>query len=133
MEEEKNYNKPSYNLLAFFSLSIFLIVIFLNVSSFPGFTKRFNISDKRVIKDFTITQLPAVSGQPVKWVKTVSLNNITKTEHLLAVPKGASQIKISLSSDKLGIPSTKSDFDRSELVKISLENSQSGASQAIAK
>lgn len=112
---------------------VLLAIIFLCGYKASNFIKFYSFSTKPISSSFAVTQLPTVPGQPIHWVKTLSVSNVTKAEHLLAIPKGASQIKISTTSVRqLSLAPTKI-LSKTELVKLALANSQSEASQALAK
>jgi len=86
-----------------FSVIIFFFAVFhVSNIAISFFDSTFGIEDEdalsaqsgAIIKNFTITQLPAVPGQPIKWVKTIKASTLNKGEYLLELPKTADRIKV---------------------------------------
>ena len=121
------------NFLVVLGLILLLFIAALCGYKSANFIKFYNFSTEPVISNFTVKQLPTIPGESIHWVKTVNLNRVNSSEHLLAIPKGASQVKISTSSSKSLSTKSVQTLDKQELSKLALQNSQSEASQALAK
>ncbi|MGB8815959.1 MAG: FISUMP domain-containing protein, partial [Minisyncoccia bacterium] len=118
-------------LLTAFIFGVYRLSDFFNLS---------NLTNKSVIKNFTVRQLPSRPGEPIKWVKTISINQVNSLEHLLAVPSVANNIKISNTSLSVILTKTRntkdnslSNIDRKKLSELSTKASQSEASLALAE
>ncbi|HLD51658.1 MAG TPA: LamG-like jellyroll fold domain-containing protein, partial [Sediminibacterium sp.] len=81
---------------------VLFFVVFFYVSNFATSFFDLNleamskqeIQEDSIIKNFTITQLPAIPSQPIKWIKTIKADALNKGEYLLELPKTADHIKI---------------------------------------
>ena len=117
-----------------FILSIVLLLIF--VLSVVFMLPNNSSSTDNIVKNFSLTQLPSTPGQSIKWIKTIKVSEINNNQHLLEIPKVASNVKLSTSTINK-VSSTKSSTittaDRKKLSKIAAERSQSTSSLALAE
>lgn len=132
-------NKKIY--FIFFGIVLFFVTIFC-VNKTVSYFNSDNFSNKSVISESTTTQLRAIAGYPVRWVKSVALSSINDSANLFVIPKVATVLKISTNENtninnakniKQSTNTPNSEVSRSELFKLSLLNSQSKSSQALAK
>ena len=132
MTSLQKINLKKYLFVVCFVVLIF--IIFLCGYKTANFFKFYSFSTKPIISSFSVTQLPSVPGQPIHWVKTISISSVNTTGHLLALPKNAQNIKISTSSINKVI-STKSNqlVSKQGLIKLSEQISQSEASEVLAR
>jgi len=106
---------------------VLIIIMFSCGYKAANFFKFYNFVTKPVISNTSVTQLPSVPGQSIKWVKSVKLSSITQKGHFLTIPKNSINIKISTSTPDQKIEGPVKNIDRQELVKQAKENSQSEA------
>ncbi|MFA5934346.1 MAG: LamG-like jellyroll fold domain-containing protein [Candidatus Paceibacterota bacterium] len=92
--------------------------------------------NKSIVSNFSIKQLPSLGGEPIRWIKTVSVSDINRLQHLVEIPSIANDIKIStstVSNNKIQTSSKLTNEDRIKLSKLSNERSKSEASLALAE
>ena len=139
MDKKEFFKSLSFKkVLMVFGFVIFLIAIIFGIYKLSNFLNLYNLTKKPVIKSYTVNQLPSVPGETIKWVKTISINQINNSEHLLAIPSTASNIKIATTTqnkiEEQKTPSSKlTNADRKKLSELSLQASKSKASFALAK
>ena len=121
-------NKKTLKYFALFILvlSVITIRIVFVSSSVNDSTQKFTIQKYNTI------QSQAVVGKPIKWVKEVSVSEIKKGNHILAVPAIAKDIKIVSSVNNLPA-SNLEQINRQELSDNSVLISKSKQSVSLAK
>jgi parallel beta-helix repeat protein/surface protein len=140
MNHRRNNSLLRNKSLTIFSAIFFLFLAVFVTHQFTVFstTQKFNDS---IIKDFTVSQIVSIVGQPIKWVKTVSVSSVNFDEHFLHLPGIASNVKLSiLKTDQAkkvaSIQANKKELtntDRLKLSELSRASSNSEASLALAE
>jgi len=131
MEAQQKIDVKKYFFVFCFFVLIF--IIFLCGYKTANFFKFYNFSARPVVSNFAVAQFPIAPGESIRWLKTVNLDSVNGQEHLLAIPKGSTNVKIIVSSTTPNIKQIDTVIDRAKLAKLSLQNSQSEASQALTK
>ena len=115
---------------AILGLFLLVFVLFKITPDYRGST---------IVKDFNIKQISSLPGEPIKWIKTVSVSEINKYKRYIEVPEIANNIKVStltgqattLSNIKTN--SSLTNADRIKLSESSKKRSNTEASLALAR
>ena len=137
MEQEEIYKKSGLKkTLVVLGVAVVLVALIFAVYKISDFSSLSNNSQDNnvaLVKGTITSQLPSVPGEPIKWVKTVSINS---NQHLLVIPKVADNVKISTTT-ALGHAMSKSgnltNADRIKLSELASQRASSSASLALAK
>ncbi len=132
-ENPKTMLKKSLTVLG---LGIFLVLAMWGIFKINEISNLSGVN-KSIVKSYSVSQLPAVPGEPIKWIKTLRLTAINDEKHLLEVPGFASDIIISTSTwGDVKISKVPSKITKADRIKLSLqaeETSYSEASVALAE
>jgi len=113
-------------------VSIFIFTAF-GVFKASTLIKSTNLNQTSDIKDILVSQAPAVVGQPIKWTKTVKISDLNNSQHILQIPKIASNVKISTSTEALLSSVKPTNINRQKLSDLSVVSSKSFSSNRLAK
>jgi hypothetical protein len=84
-----------------------------------------------IVKDFNIKQISSLPGEPIKWIKTVSISEINENNRFVEVPKIANNVKVSTTVSNTKTQLSLTNADRIKLSQLSKERSNSEASLAL--
>jgi len=139
MDKKEFFKSLSFKKVSMvFGFVVFLTAIVFGIYKLSNFLNLSNLASKPIIKNFTVHQFPSVPGETIKWVKTISINQINSLEHLLSIPSIAKSIKIGTTTqnkiEEQKTPSSKlTNADRKKLFELSTQASQSEASLVLAE
>ncbi len=118
MDSKKPLNKFKKSLAVFGSI-VFIVLVFCTVINFS----KINLSAS---KDYSITQLTSIAGEPIKWVKTIHNKDVA-----LKVPIIASNVKVSTSTQGTSTTLDITNADRKKLSKLASERDNATSTLAL--
>ena len=93
--DNQNHSNKNRSLLTILGVFVcFVIVVFASFKISNILTNSKIASS--VVKGDSLTQLPSIPGESIKWVKTFKVSEVNDKQHLLEIPKVASNIKFSV-------------------------------------
>ncbi len=104
-----------------FIVAIFIVIF--GVYKISGFQQKTTITNQ-IVKSFSLSQLPAVPGQPIKWIKKVAVNQINNDTHFVEIPGIAKKVRVSTSTKNITTPLKTSQLTNSDRKKLSAEAEQ---------